>query len=104
RPVQQTANTHAPVPYNADFTSTYTPAANFNGPASFTYTLSDGHGGTSSATVNVLVHAVNDNPIAANDSKSTNEDAGLTFNSSDLTQNDTDNNNKRTVNTDPTAT
>ncbi|MEO6146687.1 MAG: copper resistance protein B, partial [Sulfuriferula sp.] len=32
---------------------TFTPNANYNGPASFTYTVSDGQGGTSTATVNL---------------------------------------------------
>ena len=33
----------------------------------FTYTIDDGHGGTSSATVSITVTGVNDPPIAAND-------------------------------------
>lgn len=43
----------------------FTPAANYNGPASFTYTVSDGQGGTSTAMVNVNVAAVNDAPTNA---------------------------------------
>ncbi|WP_426106677.1 retention module-containing protein, partial [Massilia sp. TSP1-1-2] len=38
----------------------FTPAANYNGPASFTYTVSDGQGGSATATVNLNVGAVND--------------------------------------------
>ena len=34
---------------NADGTITYTPAANFNGPDSFTYTVERRHGGTATA-------------------------------------------------------
>ncbi|WP_143684920.1 tandem-95 repeat protein, partial [Variovorax sp. KK3] len=49
----------------------FTPAANFNGPASFTYTVSDGNGGTSTATVTVNVAAVNDAPVAVDDVAST---------------------------------
>ena len=49
----------------------FTPTPNYNGPASFTYTISDGNGGTSTATVNVTVSPVNDAPIAANDVAST---------------------------------
>ncbi|HEX8143594.1 MAG TPA: DNA/RNA non-specific endonuclease [Pyrinomonadaceae bacterium] len=43
---------------------TYTPAANYFGPDSFTYTISDGNGGIDTATVNVNVTPVNDPPIA----------------------------------------
>ena len=39
---------------------TYTPAPNFNGSDSFTYTIADGRGGSSSATVNVTVIPVDE--------------------------------------------
>ena len=55
----------------------FTPSANYNGPARFTYTISDGHGGTSTATVNLLVTPVNDAPVAVNDTKIAAEDGGL---------------------------
>ena len=41
---------------------TYTPDPNFNGTDAFNYTVSDGNSGTDTATVNVTVNAVNDNP------------------------------------------
>ena len=37
---------HGTAAINADGTITYTPAANYNGADSFTYTISDGNGGT----------------------------------------------------------
>ena len=40
----------------------FTPNGHYSGPASFTYTVSDGNGGTSTATVNVVVAAVVDAP------------------------------------------
>jgi hypothetical protein len=40
----------------------YTPAPNYNGPDSFSYTVSDGNGETATATVNVTVTPVNDVP------------------------------------------
>ena len=43
---------------------TYTPAANFNGPDSFTFTVNDGHVDSTTATVSITVTAVNDVPVA----------------------------------------
>ncbi|SFL27181.1 cadherin domain-containing protein, partial [Azotobacter beijerinckii] len=40
----------------------FTPTANWNGTASFTYTLGDGNGGSDTATVNVTVTPVDDAP------------------------------------------
>jgi len=59
------------------FTSTnvsYTPNVNFFGTDSFTYTISDGNGGSDTATVHVTVANVNDNPDAVDDSATVNED------------------------------
>ena len=49
---------------NGDGTITYTPAADWNGTDRITYTISDGEGGTSSATVDVTVTPVDDAPRA----------------------------------------
>ncbi|CAN7489240.1 tandem-95 repeat protein [Variovorax paradoxus] len=56
---------HGTVTVNADGTYTYVPGANFNGTDSFTVTVSDGHGGTTTSTVNVTVNPVNDAPSAS---------------------------------------
>jgi hypothetical protein len=48
------ANTHGTVILN-NGQITYTPEAGYSGPASFTYTVSDGKGGTATGTVNVEV-------------------------------------------------
>ena len=66
----------------------YAPAANAHGVATFTYTVSDGHGGTDSATVTVTVTPVNDDPVAVDDTLSTNEGAAAA--SVDVLANDTD--------------
>ena len=68
----------------------FTPASNYNGPASFTYTVSDGHGGTTTATVNVNVAAVNDAPVAGNDSVTATEDTPLVLAPAALLGNDSD--------------
>jgi Big-like domain-containing protein len=53
-------------------TIVFTPAPGFSGTARFTYTIDDGHGGTSSASVTVVVAAQpNRPPVAANDTATT---------------------------------
>ena len=53
----------------------YTPAANFFGTETFTYVVSDGNGGTSSATAAVTVVEANDPPLAQDDLLQVNEDS-----------------------------
>ncbi len=55
----------------------YTPTANFSGTDSFDYTVSDGQGGTDTATVTITVNDVNDNPIAGDDTTTTDQDSSL---------------------------
>jgi hypothetical protein len=66
------------------------PDPDFNGAASFTYTINDGQGGSSTATVNVSVAAVNDPPAASNDSAATSEDVPLIIPFATLLSNDKD--------------
>jgi VCBS repeat-containing protein len=47
---------------NSNGTYTYTPNANYNGPDSFTYQVTDADGGVVTAIVNLVVTAVNDAP------------------------------------------
>ena len=54
----------------------YDPNLNATGTDSFTYTISDGHGGTDIGTVTVQISAVNDQPVAGDDSRSVGEDSG----------------------------
>ncbi|MFG1428203.1 Ig-like domain-containing protein [Roseixanthobacter glucoisosaccharinicivorans] len=52
------------VTLNQDGVLVFTPKANFNGETSFTYTVSDGRGGSDTATVTLDVRPVNDAPTA----------------------------------------
>ena len=67
------------VTFAADGTITYTPAANFNGTDTFSYTVTSG-GVTETATVTVTVAAVNDAPVNTfPGAQTTSEDTGLVF-------------------------
>jgi VCBS repeat-containing protein len=68
---------HGTARLNADGTITYTPAANYNGLDSFTYTIGDGHGGSDTATVSLTVTPVNDPPVAGPDGYALDEDQSL---------------------------
>lgn len=56
----------------------YTPAPNYNGADSFTYTLRDEDGDEATATVRVTVTPVNDTPVAVLDQFTLAEDSGTT--------------------------
>jgi hypothetical protein len=60
-----------------DGSFTYTPNENFNGDDSFEYTVSDGNGGTASATATINVMPVNDAPVAVSDEEETDENTAL---------------------------
>ncbi len=71
---------------NPDGTFSYTPAAGFNGSDSFTYTVTDGSL-THTATVNIVVNAINDAPVTQADNVVLDEDTAATF---DVLANDSD--------------
>ncbi len=80
-----TAPQHGTVAYNQDGTVTYTPANNYNGPDTFTYTLATSEGLTSdpipvSITVNIV-------PVAADDVAPPSSGGPVEI---DVTSNDTD--------------
>ncbi|HEX5355521.1 MAG TPA: Ig-like domain-containing protein, partial [Aquabacterium sp.] len=54
---------HGTVSVNANGTWTYTPSKDYNGADSFTVTVSDGHGGTTTATIDIGIAPVNDAPV-----------------------------------------
>jgi Ca2+-binding RTX toxin-like protein len=70
---------------------TFTPSANFNGTAQFTYAANTPDGGRAEATVTIQVTAVNDAPVAATDTGFTTlEDVSFQIAASALLANDTD--------------
>ena len=68
----------------------YQPARDFNGPAMFEYTISDGHGNSAAAKVTVTVGAAQDAPSAVDDSASTDEDTAVSIPVSELLDDDSD--------------
>ena len=72
---------------NGDGTVTFTPAENFNGPATITYSVSDGNGGSDSGEATISVGPVNDAPIAVDDVASTEFETPVTI---DVLDNDID--------------
>ncbi len=84
-----TQGANGSVAINPNGTVKYTPNAGFGGSDSFTYSISDGKGGTSSATVTVGVGS-NAAPVAGDDAYSINEDAVLTVAAPGVQSNDTD--------------
>ena len=70
-------------------TVTFTPDADYNGPAGFDYTVSDG-ALTDTGHVAVTITAVNDPPVAVDDTATTAEDTPLAIAATALAANDTD--------------
>jgi hypothetical protein len=69
-----TAPSHGSTVVNADNTITYTPENGYAGLDSFTYAISDGNGGTASATVHLAVNVDNNAPVTSDTSATTNEE------------------------------
>lgn len=68
---------HGTAVRNSDQTVTYTPDPNFAGEDSFSYTVSDGNGGSSNALVVVTVIGEREAPVANDDAATTPEDQPL---------------------------
>jgi hypothetical protein len=74
-----TQGAHGIVTINPDGTLTFAPSANYYGSDSFSYTVSDGRGGTAAALVSVIVASVNDPPVVNPDAAITNQDTPVTI-------------------------
>ncbi|WP_415686423.1 Ig-like domain-containing protein [Gillisia hiemivivida] len=77
--VSTTSPSNGTVVINENGTITYTPNDNFIGSDSFEYTISDGNGGTDTATVTITVNPINDAPIANDDVAEVDEDNPVTI-------------------------
>ncbi|WP_298623031.1 VCBS domain-containing protein, partial [uncultured Zoogloea sp.] len=82
--------TKGTVTVNPDGTLTFTPATNVSGQVVISYTISDGHGGTSTSTATIVVAPVNDAPVAVADTNTTTEDTPITSTAPGVLANDTD--------------
>ena len=69
---------HGTLSFAANGSFEYVPDANYNGSDSFTYEVTDGHGGTDTATVSLTVTPVNDTPVATDDAYTTDKGVTLT--------------------------
>jgi len=83
---QVTGPAHGALVLNIDGTYTYTPAANYFGPDSFTYKVNDGATDSAVATVSLTVTTVNDAPTANAATAVTAEDTAVagTLSASDI--------------------
>ena len=72
-----TQGTNGIITLNENNELIYTPNANYNGTDTFTYTLSDGNGGTVTKTVDLTINAINDIPVATIISGAVDEDNSL---------------------------
>jgi len=81
-----TPPTNGTLALNSNGAFTYSPNANYHGPDSFTYSISDGNGGSATATAAITVTSVNDAPVANGQSITTAEDTAkaITLTASDV--------------------
>ncbi len=68
----------------------FLPEANYHGPASFSYTVTDQYGLSSHASVSLEVAAVNDAPVTVGEAATGDEDNTLQFSAASLLANDLD--------------
>lgn len=72
-----TQGTHGSITKNSDNKLVYTPNTLYSGNDAFTYTISDGNGGTVTETVNLTINHVNHTPTETLTSGTLNEDSSV---------------------------
>ena len=87
-----TASINAATISKTDTSISYTPPQDFIGDDSFTYTIRDASGLTSTATISITVDALNDNPVAPSVSETVGDNTTLTIDLDDYIS-DTDSSN-----------
>ncbi|MCA3590034.1 MAG: tandem-95 repeat protein, partial [Methylocystis sp.] len=75
---------------NDHYRIVYVPAAEYSGPDSFSYTITDGREGPASAVVSLTVTPANDAPVAGVDTLATVEETILRFSVASILANDVD--------------
>ncbi|MET0911081.1 MAG: Ig-like domain-containing protein, partial [Ilumatobacteraceae bacterium] len=75
---------------NNDGSFTFTPTTNFNGPATFTYQVTDADGDIATAMVSIAVAAVNDDPALGSNSFAVTDGGTLTIGGANLSASDID--------------
>lgn len=75
---------------NTDGSFSYTPAVNFSGTDSFTYSANDGSADSGVVTVDLTINSVNDAPVALDDSFTTGPGVTLTIPAPGVLANDSD--------------
>ncbi|RAI97710.1 gliding motility-associated-like protein [Chitinophaga skermanii] len=81
---------HGSIIFQSNGQFIYTPAANYNGTETFTYTACDAGGLCDTGTVTINIAPVNDAPNAVNDAYNTAEDVPLVITAPGVLQNDVD--------------
>lgn len=76
--ISDTSAAHGTVSLSGN-TVTYTPALNYNGPASFKFTAKDGIASSTQATISLTVTSVNDTPVTVGDSVATHMNTAKTI-------------------------
>ncbi|MCG8605122.1 Ig-like domain-containing protein [bacterium] len=82
--------THGTLTLNSDGSFSFTPNLNFNGIDSFTYSASDGRGGSTDGTVTLTVSSIPDPPVAGDDAFTTSADSPLIVPAPGILANDSD--------------